>query len=164
RMYLPSRCSYSRAREVGVLPIATTSSTSGIETRPSGRTGTVTVSSGLRHTKIFRLSPGPMRYSADGNEEAGGAGGSSGAPPHPVSKMEPIGLHVAHTRLKSAIKKQGRSWCSPGLTRQPLPELRLLVAANPKHSSDCLILKRLHCKRMNKPTDIPNLLSIGDGF
>jgi hypothetical protein len=25
-----------------------------------------------------------MRYSADGNEEAGGAGGSSGAPPHPA--------------------------------------------------------------------------------
>src|SRR5271165_4971324 len=84
RMYLPSRCSYSRARAVGVLPIATTSSTSGIETRPSGRTGTVTVSSGLRQTKMFKLSPGPIRYSAEGSEEAGGAGGSSGAPPHPA--------------------------------------------------------------------------------
>src|SRR5215469_16280978 len=84
-MYFASRCSYSRARAVGVLPIATTSSTSGIETRPSGRTGTVTVNSGLRQTKMFRLSPGPMRYSADGNEEAGGAGGNSGAPPHPAS-------------------------------------------------------------------------------
>jgi len=66
------------------LPIATTSSTSGIEKRP-GRTGTVTVNSGLRQTKMFRLSPGPMRYSAEGSEEAGGAGGSSGAPPHPVT-------------------------------------------------------------------------------
>ena len=59
------------AREgVGVLPIATTSSTSGIERRPSGRTGTVTVSSGLRQTKMFRLSPGPIRYSADGKRRS----------------------------------------------------------------------------------------------
>ena len=84
-MYFARRCSYSRASAVGVLPIATTSSTSGIETRPSGRTGTVTVSSGLRHTKISRPSPGPIRYSAEGNEEAGGAGGSSGAPPQPAT-------------------------------------------------------------------------------
>jgi hypothetical protein len=83
-IYCASRCSYSRARAVGVFPIATTSSTSGIETRPSGRTGTVTVNSGLRHTKMLRLSPGPMRYSADGSDEAGGAGGSSGVPPHPA--------------------------------------------------------------------------------
>src|SRR5262252_10093341 len=79
-MYFAKRISYSRASAVGVLPIATTSSTSGIETRPSGRTGTVTVSSGLRHTKMFRLSPGPMRYSADGSDDGGGAGGNSGAP------------------------------------------------------------------------------------
>src|SRR5215469_5470800 len=80
--YFASRCSYSRARVLGVLPIATTSSTSGIERRPSGRTGTVTVNSGLRQTKIFRLSPGPIRYSADGSEDAGGAGGNVGPPPH----------------------------------------------------------------------------------
>src|SRR5215471_13948683 len=83
-MYFASRFSYSRASDVGVLPIATTSSTSGIETRPSGRTGIVTVSSGLRQTKILRLLPGPMRYSADGSDDAGGAGGNSGAPPHPA--------------------------------------------------------------------------------
>src|SRR6516162_2870686 len=84
-IYLPSSCSYSRARAVGVLPIATTSSTSGIESRPSGRTGTVIDNSGLRQTKMFRLSPGPIRYSADGSDDAGGAGGSVG-PPHPVTK------------------------------------------------------------------------------
>jgi hypothetical protein len=39
----------------------------------------------LRQTKMFKLSPGPMRYSADGSEEAGGAGGNSGAPPHPAT-------------------------------------------------------------------------------
>src|SRR5260370_41979690 len=81
-MYVASRCTNSRARVVGVLPIATTSSTSGIESLPSGRTGTVRVSSGLRQTKIFKLSPGPIRYSADGSDDAGGAGGNGGAPPH----------------------------------------------------------------------------------
>src|SRR5271166_3903340 len=85
-IYLPSSCSYSRAKVVGVLPIATTSSTSGIERRPSGRTGTVIDNSGLRQTKMFRLSPGPIRYSAEGSDDAGGAGGKDGAPPHPATK------------------------------------------------------------------------------
>src|SRR6266851_351506 len=85
-MYFASRCSNSRARAVGVLPIATTSSTSGIESLPSGRTGTVRVSSGLRQTKIFKLSPGPIRYSADGSDDAGGAGGNGGAPPHAATE------------------------------------------------------------------------------
>ncbi len=78
-MYLPSRCSRIRASWVGVLPMATTSSTSGIDNRPSGRTSTLMLSSGLRHTKMFNLSPGPMMYSLDGNADAGGAGGKGGA-------------------------------------------------------------------------------------
>src|SRR5215469_6909238 len=103
-MYFANRFSYSRASAVGVLPIATTSSTSGIETRPSGRTGTVTVSSGLRHTKIFRLSPGPIRYSAEGNEAAGGGGGNSGAPPHPAwvrTEAAVIALRTVRRTLRS---------------------------------------------------------------
>src|SRR6516165_7767704 len=106
-IYLASRCSYSRARAVGVLPIATTSSTRGIDTRPAGRTGTVTVNSGLRHTKMFRLSPGPIRYSADGSEEAGGAGGNSGAPPHPA-RTRPT---TAKPRKKVRYTFRSRSAC-----------------------------------------------------
>ena len=57
-----------------------------IESRPSGRTGTVIDNSGLRQTKMLRLSPGPMRYSAEGRDDAGGAGGRVGPPPHPATK------------------------------------------------------------------------------
>ena len=78
-MYFARRCSSSRASWVVVLPIATTSSTSGIDSRPSGRTSTAMLNSGLRHTKMFNLSPGPMMYSLDGSEDAGGAGGRGGA-------------------------------------------------------------------------------------
>jgi len=35
---------------------------------------------------MFRLSPGPIRYSAEGSDDAGGAGGNDGDPPHPVTK------------------------------------------------------------------------------
>jgi len=122
-MYFPSRCSYSRASSVGVLLIATTSSTSGIETRPSGRTGTVTVSSGLRQTKMFRLSPGPMRYSPEGREEAGGAGGSSGAPPHP-----PIDSMAAVNKAPKNVR------CTFRPAQRARPE-RILCQANARHQN-----------------------------
>src|SRR5690606_26458150 len=48
-----------------VFPTATMSSTSGDDTLPSGRTGTDTESSGLRHTNICNVSPGPMMYPSD---------------------------------------------------------------------------------------------------
>ena len=60
RMYSDSAFSISRASWDEVLPTATRSSTSGVEILPSGRTGTVTESSGLRQTKIWIESPGPM--------------------------------------------------------------------------------------------------------
>ncbi len=63
RMYLPSDFSMSRASAVGVLPSAGRSSTSGVVTFPSGRTGTVIESSGLRQTMMFTESSGPMMYS-----------------------------------------------------------------------------------------------------
>jgi hypothetical protein len=42
------------------MPAACTSPRSGTEIRPSGRTGTVVVSSVFFHTEISRMSPGPM--------------------------------------------------------------------------------------------------------
>ena len=43
------------------LPCTTMSDTSGDEILPSGRTGTVIDSSGLRHTEMLSVSPGPTR-------------------------------------------------------------------------------------------------------
>src|SRR4051812_21654331 len=63
RTYSPRTFSISRASTDGVLPTATMSSTSGVEILPSGRTGTVAVSSGLRQTNTWRVSPGPMMWS-----------------------------------------------------------------------------------------------------
>src|SRR5256885_551699 len=60
RTYSASTPSMSRASCGGVLPTATMFSTSGVEILPSGRTGTGTDSSGLRHTNTSRASPGPM--------------------------------------------------------------------------------------------------------
>src|SRR6267378_4709581 len=101
--YFESRSSNSRASVVGDLPIATTSSTSGIESLPSGRTGTVSVSSGLRQTKMFRASPGPIRYSAEGSEEAGGAGGNGGAPPHPAT-MSTTAAVIAPKNVRCTLR------------------------------------------------------------
>jgi len=44
----------------GVRPPAATSPTSGTEIMPSGRTGTVMPSSGLRHTDTCTMSSTPM--------------------------------------------------------------------------------------------------------
>ena len=60
RMYLPSAFSRSRASCVGDLPSAGRSSTSGVVTLPSGRTGTDMESSGLRQTMMLSVSSGPM--------------------------------------------------------------------------------------------------------
>ena len=60
RTYSPSTVSMSRDSCGAVLPIATMFSTSGVEILPSGRTGIVTDSSGLRHTNTCNTSPGPM--------------------------------------------------------------------------------------------------------
>ena len=57
--YSDSTFSISRASCEGLLPTATMSSTNGVEIFPSGRTGTVTVSSGLRQTNTCKTSPGP---------------------------------------------------------------------------------------------------------
>src|ERR1051326_8420474 len=70
--YFDSRFSTSRASIVGVWPTATISSTSGIEIRPSGRTGAAIDNSGLRQTKISSESPGPIWYSAVGVGDPGG--------------------------------------------------------------------------------------------
>ena len=61
RMNLASAFSMSRARSVGLRPSATRSSTSGVEMRPSGRTGTASDSSGLRQTMMLTVSSGPIR-------------------------------------------------------------------------------------------------------
>jgi hypothetical protein len=59
-MYSASFVSMSRASSEGVLPTATMSSISGVDTLPSGRTGTDTDNSGLRQTNTWIVSPGPM--------------------------------------------------------------------------------------------------------
>src|SRR4051794_1390799 len=74
-MYFASRFSISRASTAGVVPVAGTSWTSGIARRPSGRTATVTDSSGLRQTKILSTSPGPIWYGGACDIAVGGAGG-----------------------------------------------------------------------------------------
>jgi len=61
RMYLVSAFSMSRSSSVGVLPIATMSSTSGVVIFPSGRTGTMIDRSALRQTITLIVSSGPMR-------------------------------------------------------------------------------------------------------
>ncbi len=63
RMYLPSAFSISRASWVGDLPSAGRSSTSGVVTLPSGRTGTDIDSSGLRQTMMLTVSSDPITYS-----------------------------------------------------------------------------------------------------
>ena len=50
----------SLASWVEVLPTACMSSTRGVLILPSGRTGMVADTSGLRQTKICKVSPGPM--------------------------------------------------------------------------------------------------------
>ena len=60
RTYFSSFFSISRAIWTEVLPCATSSSISGVENLPSGRTGTDIDSSGLRQTMMLMLSPGPM--------------------------------------------------------------------------------------------------------
>src|SRR4051794_12014234 len=87
-IYLASRFSTSRASSAGVFPVAMTSWTSGIERRPSGRTGTVTDSSGLRQTKTLSTSPGPIWYSAVSCVDVTGAGGNVWPKTHPV-KTQP---------------------------------------------------------------------------
>ena len=62
RMYFSSAFSMSRASAVESLPSAGRSSTSGVVMRPSGRTGTLIESSGLRQTMMFTVSSGPMTY------------------------------------------------------------------------------------------------------
>ena len=62
RTYFSSCFSMSRATCTGVLPCACSSSTSGVDTLPSGRTGTDIDSSGLRDTMMFSESPAPMMY------------------------------------------------------------------------------------------------------
>ena len=51
--------SYERAISTEVFPCATSSSTNGVDTFPSGRTGTERESSGFLHTMIFNVSPAP---------------------------------------------------------------------------------------------------------
>jgi hypothetical protein len=58
---LPKACSISRASWVEVLPLAAKSSTSGVVILPSGRTATVSDTSGLRQTMMLTESPGPIR-------------------------------------------------------------------------------------------------------
>ena len=77
RTYSASTFSISRASCEGVLPTATMSSTSGVEILPSGRTGTVTDSSGLRQTNTCKVSPGPMMYSGV-DDGSGGTGAAAG--------------------------------------------------------------------------------------
>ena len=59
-MYFASAFSMSRASCVLSLPMTSMSSTSGTVIRPSGRTGTDVDSSGLRHTSMLIVSPGPI--------------------------------------------------------------------------------------------------------
>ena len=59
RTSLLKAASTSRAISVVVLPCATSSSTKGVETLPSGRTGTEEDNSGLRQTMMLKASPGP---------------------------------------------------------------------------------------------------------
>jgi hypothetical protein len=60
RTKVASFFSISRATAVEVLPWATSSSTSGAEILPSGRTGTDSDNSGLRQTMMLSVSPAPM--------------------------------------------------------------------------------------------------------
>src|ERR1700730_7766336 len=122
--YFESLSSNSRASVVGDLPIATTSSTSGIDSLPSGRTGTVSVSSGLRQTKIFRLSPGPIRYSAEGSDEAGGAGGNGGAPPHPVT-MRTTTAVIARKNVRCTLRSCSAFQTPTNINRQQMVGAKL---------------------------------------
>src|SRR5436853_5514719 len=69
-MNLASRLVRSALSCLGVTPAACTSSSSGREILPSGRTGTVRLRPALFHTVTSRMSSGPIVYSFVG---AGGA-------------------------------------------------------------------------------------------
>src|SRR6266545_3240214 len=61
-MYLASLLARSSLSCFGVRPAACTSSSSGSEILPSGRTGTVRLIPALFHTVTSRRSPGPIVY------------------------------------------------------------------------------------------------------
>ena len=78
---------------IGVRPAAITSFSSGREIFPSGRTGTVRVSSGLSHTAMSRTSSGPMTYAIGQPPAAGccacpgGTGKSATASRTPLARQ-----------------------------------------------------------------------------
>src|SRR6267142_277037 len=117
--YFESRSSNSRASVVGDLPIATTSSTSGIESLPSGRTGTVSVSSGLRQTKMFRASPGPIRYSAEWSDDAVGDVGNGGAPPN-TSAMSTTAAVIAPKNVRCTLRSYSAFQTPTNINRQQM--------------------------------------------
>ena len=76
RMYLASAClDVLRELRSESCPSAGTSSTSGVVTLPSGRTGTIIDSSGLRQTMMFTVSSGPIMYWKSDVAASRGAGG-----------------------------------------------------------------------------------------
>ena len=91
-IYWPSAIFMSSASMRGVLPTAGMSLMSGVVIRPSGRTWTFDESSGLRHTKMFSWSSGPITYSSPGCSwfATKGAGGKADEP----AETQPLRLSV----------------------------------------------------------------------
>jgi hypothetical protein len=71
---------------------------SGTEIFPSGLTGAVTDSSGLRHTDICNLSSAPMRYSSAPIAVRSEASGSTGVLSHPT-KSQAAAMAIHHDLL-----------------------------------------------------------------
>src|SRR5690606_39118963 len=95
----PSLLRIASATDIGVRPPADTSPTSGTEIMPSGRTGTVTESSGFRQTLTWIWSSTPIRYALTGAENS--ASSACAADTHaPISNIR---LHTRSNKTRTLI-------------------------------------------------------------
>ena len=130
--------------------MAIMSSTNGVEIRPSGLTGTVIDSSGLRQTNIFNESPGPIRYSALARADSGGAGGSVFSGPQPDKP---------HARRTSPIPRPVHRTPGSPWFQQHFPRPPRIIDASPRRFP-LLTLLSLSYKINNKENLLRGLLAL----
>src|SRR5437667_8053851 len=115
-MYLANLLVRSSLSCLGVRPAACTSSSSGSEILPSGRTGTVRLIPVLFHTVTSRMSSAPMVY------PLGGSGGAAREYPGPSTSAAIATAALAHlVSIGESSKKLGRHQLIDPLGLQQLP-------------------------------------------
>ena len=105
-MYSPSFLVRRSRSSIGVRPAASTSFTSGSDTMPSGRTGTVRLMASFFHTEICSVSSGPMRNrctrpcSSCGLADASAA--RTGATETPGARLRATSMVISCARLMTS--------------------------------------------------------------